>query len=112
MSAPHGADMFDITGYDKIADREGLVIAYPDGEGATPWNVGDAICGLGSFVAATGDDQSFMDEIIKLIEADQCVDHDHISITGFSMGGYLRTVRPTVRWRCARSTSPRVVRAS
>ena len=33
-----GADMFDITGYDKIADREGLVIAYPDGEGATPWN--------------------------------------------------------------------------
>jgi poly(3-hydroxybutyrate) depolymerase len=83
-----GEEMFGLTGYDKIADREGLVVAYPDGEGATPWNVGSGICGLGGFVAATGDDQSFMNELIKLIEADQCVDHDHVFITGFSMGGY------------------------
>jgi poly(3-hydroxybutyrate) depolymerase len=83
-----GEEMFGLTGYDKIADRDGFVVAYPDGEGATPWNVGDGICGLGSFVAATGDDQSFMNELIKFVDADQCLDHDHLFITGFSMGGY------------------------
>jgi polyhydroxybutyrate depolymerase len=93
LVVPHGfvmtgEDMFSITGYDKLADRDGFVVAYPEGEAGTPWNVGSGICGLGAFVAAAGDDQSFMNELIKSVEADQCLDHDHIFMSGFSMGGY------------------------
>jgi poly(3-hydroxybutyrate) depolymerase len=89
-----GEAMFTITGYDKVADSDGLVVAYPDGQGGTnplssPWYVGGDVCGLGAFVAATEDvDQAFMDEIIKFVDADQCVDRNHIYMTGFSMGGY------------------------
>ena len=58
---------------------------------ATPWNVGDAICGLGSFVAATGDDQSFMDAIIDFVEADQCADSNrHKSDLILGRDGYNR----------------------
>lgn len=84
-----GEAMYTITGYDKIADREGLVVAYPDGQLLTPWYVGTEICGLGGFVGAGTDiDQDFVNEIIKFVDDDQCVDRDHIYITGFSMGGY------------------------
>jgi poly(3-hydroxybutyrate) depolymerase len=83
-----GAMMFDITQYDKIAEREGIVVAYPDGEGVNPWNCGAGICGLGATVNAVGDDQAFMEALLKLIEDDQCIDHPHVFITGFSMGGY------------------------
>ncbi|HEX4339335.1 MAG TPA: hypothetical protein VH062_25685 [Polyangiaceae bacterium] len=85
-----GDQMFTITGYDKIADREGFIAIYPDGEPGSlgPWNVGTGVCGLGAFVGGTGDDQSFVDAMISFTEADQCVDHDHVFMSGFSMGGY------------------------
>ena len=84
-----GEAMVDITGYDKIADREGFVVAYPDGgAGVGPWNVGDGICGLGAFVLGVNDDQAFIDEIIAFVAADRCLDADHVFVTGFSMGGY------------------------
>jgi polyhydroxybutyrate depolymerase len=85
-----GEAMFTITGYDKIADREGFVAIYPDGEPGSlgPWNVGSGICGAGAFVGGTGDDQAFVDAMLTFTEADQCVDHDHVFMTGFSMGGY------------------------
>jgi poly(3-hydroxybutyrate) depolymerase len=34
------------------------------------------------------DDQAYVDELIAFADADQCIDHDHIFITGFSMGGF------------------------
>lgn len=83
-----GEEMFGITGYDKIADREGFVVAYPDGAGANPWNVGAGICGAGALVNGTGDDQSFIDAMLEFVAADQCLDASHVFITGFSMGGY------------------------
>jgi len=90
---PHGytmnaEQMYSITGYDKIADREGFAVVYPDGEGTNPWNVGSGVCGLGASVNATGDDQAFMKAILDFVEADQCLDHSHVFMTGFSMGGY------------------------
>jgi poly(3-hydroxybutyrate) depolymerase len=85
-----GDMMFNITGYQALADREKFVVIFPDGdpESVGPWNVGDGICGLGSFVAGLGDDQVFIDEMLRFVEADRCIDHDHIFMTGFSMGGY------------------------
>jgi polyhydroxybutyrate depolymerase len=85
-----GQAMYDITAYSKVADREKFVAIFPDGEPASagPWNVGTGVCGAGAFVGATGNDQAFVDEMIKFVEADQCVDHNHIYMSGFSMGGY------------------------
>lgn len=86
-----GQAMYDITRYSDIADREGFVVAYPDGAPGSvgPWDVGTGVCGAGSFVPGSGDDQKFIDEMIAFAEADQCIDKEHIYITGWSMGGYL-----------------------
>ena len=86
-----GQAMFDITRYSDVADREGFVVAFPDGSPGSvgPWDVGDSVCGAGQFVPGSGDDQKFIDEMIAFAEADQCVDKEHIFLTGWSMGGYL-----------------------
>jgi polyhydroxybutyrate depolymerase len=93
---PHGAlmsgqQMYDITSYATIADREGFVAIFPDGEGnmsLAPWNVGVGDCGAGGLVSALGNDQAFMDAMLEFANADQCIDSDHVYMTGFSMGGY------------------------
>jgi poly(3-hydroxybutyrate) depolymerase len=89
-----GAGMYDITQYATIADREHFVAIFPDGEPGSvnsifpPWNVGTGVCGAGAVVGATGDDKSFVDALIDFTEKDRAVDHDHVFMSGFSMGGY------------------------
>jgi len=94
---PHGTNMsgqgmYDITRYAALADREGLVVIFPDGASGpgsfVPWNVGSGVCGLGAVVAGSSNDQPFVEELIKFAEQDQCIDSRHIFMTGFSMGGY------------------------
>lgn len=109
---PHGytmnADqMFDITRYAEIAEREGLIAIFPNGQPGSlldgPWNVGNPDCSssLGLLPLAQGDDQSFLNAMLRFAEADQCLDVDHVYVTGFSMGGYFANetacVRPEVR---------------
>lgn len=110
---PHGytmnADqMFDITQYSVIADREGLIAIFPNGQASTsvlsgPWNVGNPDCSssLGLLPLAQGDDQTFLNAMLQFAEADQCIDSQHVYMTGFSMGGYLANetgcLRPEVR---------------
>jgi polyhydroxybutyrate depolymerase len=92
--APHGytmsgQQMYDITQYSALADKEGFVAIFPDGAGSPgPWNVGQGICGLGSAVNATTDDQAFVTALIDFADKDQCIDRAHMFVTGFSMGGY------------------------
>jgi len=85
-----GQEMLDITGYGTVADREGFVVAFPDGEPGSlgPWNVGTAVCGAGALATASGDDLGFLDAMIADVGTDQCVDAQHVFVTGFSMGGY------------------------
>jgi len=90
-----GQAMFDITGYDALADAEHIAVAYPDGQGGPdafkpPWNVGTGVCPAGGSVPpnAPGDDFALLDAIEADISADQCLDLDHVYVTGFSMGGY------------------------
>lgn len=87
-----GQAMYDLAQYQKVADREGFVLMYPDGEPAAvgPWNIGDGACPSALLVlpTATGDDQAFLDAMVDFAEADQCVDRRHVFVTGFSMGGY------------------------
>lgn len=87
-----GQAMYDLTQYQNVADREGFVLMYPDGEPASvgPWNVGEGACPSTLLVlpTATGDDQAFVDAMLDFAEADQCIDRRHVFVTGFSMGGY------------------------
>jgi polyhydroxybutyrate depolymerase len=87
-----GAGMYDLTEYAKLADREKFVVIFPDGidgpGSLTPWNVGEGVCGLGAVVGTSNNDLAFVDELIKFAQADQCIDEQHIFMTGFSMGGY------------------------
>jgi polyhydroxybutyrate depolymerase len=87
-----GQQMFDITQYHEIADTEGFVVMYPDGQPASlgPWNVGTDACpsSLGTLPLATGDDQAFIDAMLAFAADDQCIDRRHVFVTGFSMGGY------------------------
>nr|HEX4315817.1 PHB depolymerase family esterase [Kofleriaceae bacterium] len=91
-----GQEMVDITQYEALADREGIAVVFPDGEGGPnsfgdPWNVknaGQTVCGYGDDVSATGDDFAFMDAMRADVAQDQCIDSAHVFSTGFSMGGY------------------------
>jgi polyhydroxybutyrate depolymerase len=90
-----GQEMYDVTQYAAIADREGIALVFPDGEGGpgslAPWNVenpGETVCGAGQFVTARGDDFGFMDSMKSTAEGYQCLDPAHVFVTGFSMGGY------------------------
>jgi polyhydroxybutyrate depolymerase len=85
--------MFEITEYAALAEREGFVIAFPNGqeENGPPWNVGDPDCILssGELPLSSDDDSRFIDGLIAFVANDRCVDREHVFMTGFSMGGYL-----------------------
>jgi polyhydroxybutyrate depolymerase len=88
--------MYEITGYPALADIEGIALAFPDGQGGpnsfgAPWNVGTGSCPAsngGTPPSATGDDFAMLDAIEADIANDQCIDSEHVFVTGFSMGGY------------------------
>jgi polyhydroxybutyrate depolymerase len=92
---PHGyemtaEDMFTLTGFKEIADREGFLAIFPNGTGSKPWNVGLNVSGVGpQYANMSADDQGFIDAILAYAEADQCLDKRHLFISGFGMGGYL-----------------------
>jgi polyhydroxybutyrate depolymerase len=87
-----GQQMVDLTHYQALADREGFVALFPDGQPLSigPWNVGNGACpsSLGVLPLATGDDQAFIDAMLAFTESDRCVERRHLFVTGFSMGGY------------------------
>ncbi|MEO8702959.1 MAG: PHB depolymerase family esterase [Kofleriaceae bacterium] len=90
-----GAKMDEITEYAALADSEGIAIAFPDGQGGpdslgAPWNVGSGLCPStgGAPPNAPGDDFALLDHIKADVDEDQCIDRDHVFVTGFSMGGY------------------------
>jgi len=94
---PHGykmnaRQMYDITRYTELADREGFAVAFPNAVpdvNRAPWNVGMGVCGNGAFVTGENDDQAFVDAIIDFADQDRCIDREHVFMNGFSMGGYL-----------------------
>jgi poly(3-hydroxybutyrate) depolymerase len=107
---PHGytqaaGNMYDFTNYPALADKEGFVAAFPDGQpgGSGPWNVGQGACNsvYGLLPLGTGDDQAFIDKMIETATSDQCIDRDHVFVSGWSMGGFLShetgCLRPDIR---------------
>jgi poly(3-hydroxybutyrate) depolymerase len=84
-----GADMQQATGFDILADAQGVITVYPTGQaGNAPWNVGRNVCAPGNLVSTTADDVAYFDSMLDDIERDQCLDRGRVFVTGFSMGGY------------------------
>lgn len=82
-----GEIMVGLTGFADVADREGFIAVFPDGEGAYPWNAGENTCAGGPVDHET-DDIGFVEAMLDAIAAEHCVDRDAVFVTGFSMGGY------------------------
>lgn len=87
--AMSGETMYTVTGFKELADKEGFVAVFPDGASfASPWNVGTGIMGVSATLSGKADDQAFLDAILEFTDDDQCLDREHVFVTGFSMGGY------------------------
>jgi polyhydroxybutyrate depolymerase len=73
-------------GWDAVADREGFVVAYPDGLGRA-WNVGGGCCGR---PGRTGtDDVAFVTALVAALDAEVSLDPRRVYATGISNGGML-----------------------
>src|SRR6185503_1610572 len=69
------------------ADKEGFVVAYPEGTGTMQsWNAG--VC-CGTAISDKVDDVGFARALIDEIATKVCVDRKRVYSTGMSNGGYL-----------------------
>ena len=95
-----GADMQANLGWDALADREGLVVAYPDGLDHT-WNAG-ACCGRARDRRV--DDVGFLDALVAAVRGADGI--GPVYAVGFSNGAMM-----TYAWACARPGRARRDRA-
>lgn len=73
-------------GWDRVADRNDFLVAYPDGWHRA-WNTGGGCCGR---PAARGlDDARFLEEVVRRVSSDYDVDADRIYLTGMSNGAMM-----------------------
>ncbi|GAB2850226.1 PHB depolymerase family esterase [Actinocorallia aurea] len=71
------------SGFDRVADREKVLVAYPDGF-ALSWNAG-ACCGPAK--AAKVDDAGFLRQLIDHLVDVGAADPERVFVAGFSNGG-------------------------
>jgi polyhydroxybutyrate depolymerase len=73
-------------GWDAMADREGFVVAYPDGLNRA-WNVGGGCCGAPG--STNVDDVAFITTMVSTIGQSVPLDRTRVYATGISNGGML-----------------------
>jgi polyhydroxybutyrate depolymerase len=93
----HGAGsnseaMAGLTGLDKVADRAGFLVVYPQGLDYR-WHSG---LDTGGGAAAKVDDLGFVHALLTRLESDYAVDRQRVYATGFSNGAFF-----TQRLACA-----------
>ncbi len=81
----NGDQQRTFSGMSELADREGFLVAYAEGIGAT-WNGG--LC-CGEARARDIDDIAFVEAMLTDLEASFCIDPQRIYATGLSNGGIL-----------------------
>lgn len=77
----NGTDHMNGSGYKQVADREGFLVAYPDGID-TAWNLGPC-CTLDRGV----DDVAFARAIVAQVQSEATIAANQIYAVGFSNGG-------------------------
>jgi polyhydroxybutyrate depolymerase len=73
------------SGWRQKADKEGFVVAYPDGVG-NGWNVGNC---CGEALMSNSDDVGFAKAIVQSVSAAVCIDDKRVYATGISNGAGL-----------------------
>jgi len=81
-----GAHAESAYGWDALANREHIVVAYPDGLDRA-WNVGGGCCG--SPGRSNVDDVAFVREVVADVSRRLPIDPDRVYATGISNGGML-----------------------
>ncbi|MCA9619788.1 MAG: hypothetical protein KC731_12265 [Myxococcales bacterium] len=77
-----------ISGWEAVADAQGLAVVWPEGSGSfQSWNGGDTCCG--EALASNRDDVGLMRAIVAEVSSQLCVDPKRIYATGLSNGGAL-----------------------
>jgi polyhydroxybutyrate depolymerase len=72
------------TGFSPLADKDGFIAVYPQGEESPPtWYAGNG--GLGP--TGSEDDLQFTGDMLDYLEKNYCVDSQRVYVTGFSLGG-------------------------
>ncbi len=91
-----GSAFEHITGYSRLADREGFLVAYPTATGARPfWNISGRMAGK-------PDDVVFLSKVLDRVEALACVDRSRVYATGVSNGGGMTALLGcSLAWRLA-----------
>jgi len=80
----NAAEQVILTRMNRAADARNLIVAYPDGVGAS-WNAGDC---CGDSWTNSVDDVAFTKALLAKLEGDYCVDSKRVYATGFSNGGF------------------------
>jgi polyhydroxybutyrate depolymerase len=78
-----GAQAQRAYGWDRLADREGFIVAYPDGD-SRAWNVGGGCCGRPG--REDVDDVAFLEQ---LVAATKGIDSKRVYATGMSNGAMM-----------------------
>lgn len=74
-------DFASYTGYSRLADRRGFVVAYPTATGARPsWNISGTAAGK-------PDDVAYLRTVIAAVVRATCAAPGRVSVTGVSNGG-------------------------
>ncbi|MEX2541318.1 MAG: PHB depolymerase family esterase [Trueperaceae bacterium] len=78
-----GGSMADLTGFDELARRQGVIVAYPDGLGRE-WNY---LVGVGGNQGV--DDVLFLEELVRDVDRLHRIDASRVFVAGFSNGGFM-----------------------
>lgn len=81
-----GRSMMRVTRFNAIADREGFIVAYPDGRQRV-WNANPD--DPSSIFGKPANDVAFIDQLIDTLVADYGADPGRVYITGASAGGLM-----------------------
>lgn len=79
-SSPHAMEV--TTGFNDYAEDVGMIVAYPQADGAI-WNEGDPENEI------ERDDVAFITDVIEDIQNNYNIDGDHIWLSGFGSGGLM-----------------------
>lgn len=82
----------DELGWNAVADREGFVVAYPEGFNHV-WNAGPTCC----FPNNSGvNDIGFLNQALSTLTRQDFIDRSRVYVVGFSVGGSM-----AYAWECA-----------
>lgn len=76
-----GAQQRALSGYAELAEREGFIVAFPDGID-NAWNIGPCCT-----FSRTVDDVGFVRALVAKLQSEGCIDAKRVYAAGYSMGG-------------------------